>query len=164
MTGLERNADVVRMASYAPLFAHVDAWQWTPDAIWFDNLRSYGTPNYYVQRVFANNTGTRIVPVAPQGQGGLYTSASLDERTHELIVKAINASAAARPVEIHLTGPIASGSANVTTLASSDLSAENSFDEPKNVAPQYSTVEARSGVIPVSLLPYSVNVYRVPIQ
>ena len=49
MTGLERNADVVRMASYAPLLAHVDAWQWTPDLIWFDNLRSYGTPNYYVQ-------------------------------------------------------------------------------------------------------------------
>jgi alpha-N-arabinofuranosidase len=49
MTGLARNADVVRMASYAPLFAHVDAWQWTPDLIWFDNLRSYGTPNYYVQ-------------------------------------------------------------------------------------------------------------------
>ena len=59
MTGLERNADVVRMASYAPLFAHVDAWQWTPDLIWFDNLRSYGTPNYYVQKLFANNTGTR---------------------------------------------------------------------------------------------------------
>ena len=96
MTGLERNGDVVRMASYAPLLAHVDAWQWTPDAIWFDNLRSYGTPNYYVQRVFANNVGTRIVPVTPQAQDGLYTSASLDERTHELIVKAINVSSAAR--------------------------------------------------------------------
>ena len=49
MTGLERNADVVGMASYAPLFAHVDAWQWTPNLIWFDNLRSFGTPSYYVQ-------------------------------------------------------------------------------------------------------------------
>ncbi|HKZ38561.1 MAG TPA: alpha-L-arabinofuranosidase C-terminal domain-containing protein, partial [Chryseolinea sp.] len=47
MTGLERNADVVHMASYAPLFAHAEGWQWTPDLIWFDNLRSYGTPNYY---------------------------------------------------------------------------------------------------------------------
>lgn len=46
MTGLERNGDVVQMASYAPLMANVNAWQWTPDAIWFDNLRSYGTPNY----------------------------------------------------------------------------------------------------------------------
>jgi alpha-N-arabinofuranosidase len=90
MTGLERNADVVQMASYAPLMAHVDAWQWKPDEIWFDNLRSYGTPNYYVQKVFATNTGTRIVPVTPQAVNGLYTSASLDERSHELIVKTIN--------------------------------------------------------------------------
>jgi alpha-N-arabinofuranosidase len=51
MTGLERNGDVVQMASYAPLLANVSAWQWKPDAIWFDNLRSYGTPNYYVQSV-----------------------------------------------------------------------------------------------------------------
>ena len=51
MTGLERNADVVSMASYAPLFAHVDGWQWTPDLIWVDNLRTYGTPNYYVQKI-----------------------------------------------------------------------------------------------------------------
>ena len=54
MTGLERNADMVYMASYAPLFAHAEGWQWTPDLIWFDNLRSYGTPNYYVQKLFAN--------------------------------------------------------------------------------------------------------------
>jgi alpha-N-arabinofuranosidase len=53
------------MASYAPLMAHVDAWQWKPDEIWFDNLRSYGTPNYYVQSVFANNAGTRVVPSRP---------------------------------------------------------------------------------------------------
>jgi alpha-N-arabinofuranosidase len=57
MTGLERNADVVTMASYAPLFAHVDAWQWTPNLIWFDNLRSFGTPNYYVQKLYATNLG-----------------------------------------------------------------------------------------------------------
>jgi hypothetical protein len=48
MTGLERNADLVVMASYAPLFGHVDAWQWSPNLIWFDNLRSFGTPSYYV--------------------------------------------------------------------------------------------------------------------
>ncbi|MEO9112322.1 MAG: alpha-L-arabinofuranosidase C-terminal domain-containing protein, partial [Lacunisphaera sp.] len=49
LTGLERNADVVRMASYAPLFAHVDAWQWTPNLIWTDNLHTLRTVNYYVQ-------------------------------------------------------------------------------------------------------------------
>ena len=57
MTGLERNADVVYMTSYAPLFAHTDAWQWAPDLIWYDNLQSYGTPSYYVQQLFSVNNG-----------------------------------------------------------------------------------------------------------
>ena len=68
MTGLERNADVVNMASYAPLLAHVDAWQWRPDLIWFDNLTTIGTPNYYVQKLFSNYKGTRVVPVLSDGK------------------------------------------------------------------------------------------------
>jgi alpha-L-arabinofuranosidase len=82
MTGLERNADVVRMASYAPLFAHIDGWQWTPNLIWTDNLRVYGTPNYYVQQLFSLNRGDVVLPVqlgevsipsAPSGRIGLGT-------------------------------------------------------------------------------------------
>jgi len=164
MTGLERNGDVVRMASYAPLLAHVDAWQWTPDAIWFDNLRSYGTPNYYVQSLYASNVGTRTVPVTPQAQDGLYTSASLDEPTHELIVKAINVSATARVAEIRLSGIKASSTAKVITLESADLNAENSFEHPKKVAPKESTVQMASGTIRTQLGPYSINVYRVPVH
>jgi alpha-L-arabinofuranosidase len=164
MTGLERNADVVRMASYAPLMAHVEAWQWKPDAIWFDNLRSYGTPNYYVQSVFAGNAGTRIVPATPQAEAGLYASASLDERSHELIVKAINHSPTPRPAEIRLNGSHVSGTAKVTTLASADLSAENSFDHPTAVAPESSTIDVKNGTIAAQLRPYSVTVYRIPAQ
>ena len=63
LTGLERNADVVRMASYAPLFANVDAWQWTPNLIWCDNLRVCGTPSYYVQQLFSRNRGDVVLPV-----------------------------------------------------------------------------------------------------
>jgi alpha-L-arabinofuranosidase len=82
MTGLERNAEVVRMASYAPLFAHVEGWQWTPDLIWTDNLRSYATPNYYVQQLFSRNRGDVVLPVSndapvreilPAGRIGLGT-------------------------------------------------------------------------------------------
>jgi alpha-N-arabinofuranosidase len=82
MTGLERNADVVRMASYAPLFAHVDGWQWTPDLIWVDNLRVLRTPNYYVQQLFSRNRGDVVLPVStdapvkellPAGRIGLGT-------------------------------------------------------------------------------------------
>jgi alpha-L-arabinofuranosidase len=164
MTGLERNADVVRMASYAPLLAHTDAWQWTPDAIWFDNLRSYGTPNYYVQKLFASNVGTRIVPATPQARDGLYTSASLDDRTHEFIVTAINVSPKARDAEIDLNGVSPSGRAKVTTLQNFSLQAENSLDAPMNVAPKYSTTDVNSQKIPVTLAPYSVTVYRVPVH
>jgi alpha-N-arabinofuranosidase len=164
MTGLERNGDVVRMASYAPLMAHAEAWQWKPDAIWFDNLRSYGTPNYYVQSVYANNVGTRIVPVTPQAEDGLYTSATLDERTHELIVKAINNSAAARAAEIRVNGMRVSGTGKATVLAGAELSAENSFEHPRAVAPETSNFEVKSGTIAVELRPYSVTVYRIPVQ
>ena len=80
MTGLERNADVVRMASYAPLLANVNAWQWTPDLIWFDNLRSYDTPNYQVQKLFASNVGTRGACHARSG--GQPLRRRLDRRAH----------------------------------------------------------------------------------
>jgi alpha-N-arabinofuranosidase len=164
MTGLERNGDVVQMASYAPLLANVEAWQWKPDAIWFDNLHSYGTPNYYVQRVFASNLGTRIVPVTPQANSNLYTSATLDDRTHELIVKAINNTPATRAATLQLNGLNPSGIIHVTTLASSDLSAENSFDHPTAVSPASSTLDIKSGTIPVQLPSYSVTVFRIPAQ
>jgi len=164
MTGLERNGDVVQMASYAPLMAHVDAWQWKPDEIWFDNLRSYGTPDYYVQKVFANNAGTRIIPITPHAEAGLYTSASLDERTHEIIVKAVNYAPTSRPAQIKLIGTHPSSRAKVTTLASLDLSAENSFDHPTAIAPESSTMDIPSGDFSVQLRPYSVTVYRIPLQ
>lgn len=69
MTGLERNADVVHMATYAPLFAHVDARQWI-DLIWYDNLQMVRTPNYYVQQLYGMNagTGTHVLPVTLKGK------------------------------------------------------------------------------------------------
>jgi alpha-L-arabinofuranosidase len=68
MTGLERNADVVKLASYAPLLANVDHVQWRPDLIWFDNDESWGSTSYQVQKLFMTNLGDRVVPsraVAP---------------------------------------------------------------------------------------------------
>ncbi len=164
MTGLERNADVVAMASYAPLFAHVDAWQWTPDAIWFDNLRSYGTTDYYVQKIFASNIGSRVVPSTPHNEAGLYTVASVDDHTHELILTAVNTTTSAREAQLQLSGITPSGTARVTTLASSDLEAENSLDHPTAVAPEASTLDVRSSTIPIKLTPNSVTVFRIPMN
>jgi alpha-N-arabinofuranosidase len=67
LTGVERNADVVRMASYAPLFAHVDGWQWTPDLIWVDNLQTLRTANYQVQQQFMHHRGDVVLPLQLTG-------------------------------------------------------------------------------------------------
>ena len=104
MTGLERNADVVGMASYAPLFANVDAWQWTPDLIWFDNLNSYGSPSYYVQQLFARNKGTKVLPVTmpggvKNGTDNLFASAVADDAAGDVVVKLVNYSGSPRPGE-----------------------------------------------------------------
>jgi alpha-L-arabinofuranosidase len=68
ITGLERNSDVVRLASYAPLLANVDYVDWTPDLIWFDNDQAYGSPSYYVQKLFSTNVGDRVVPSSFVGE------------------------------------------------------------------------------------------------
>ncbi|WP_433371548.1 alpha-L-arabinofuranosidase C-terminal domain-containing protein [Actinoplanes sp. CA-142083] len=67
MTALERNADVVKMASYAPLLANIDNVQWRPDMIWFDNDESWGSTSYQMQKLFMNNVGDRVVPSAVTG-------------------------------------------------------------------------------------------------
>ncbi len=96
MTGLERNADHVRMATYAPLFAHIEAWQWKPDMIWMDNLRVMRTPNYYVQQMYGMNAGTNVLSLRMDGrpvcgQDSLYATAALDAPSGEIIVKVVNA-------------------------------------------------------------------------
>jgi len=168
MTGLERNADLVVMASYAPLFAHVDAWQWSPNLIWFDNLRSFGTPSYYVQKLFSTNRGTTILPVqldaSPQGgEKYLFASASLDRRTGEVILKVVNLSASTREVSINLAG---AGKVNragqAFVLASADLKAENSLAEPAKVAPVGRQLAAFSGQLAYTFAPRSLTVLRLP--
>jgi len=77
MTGMERNCDVVTMASYAPLFANVNMMTWKPDAIYFDNSRFFGTPSYHVQKMFANNMGTVLLPMSQDFSPGFAGSIGL---------------------------------------------------------------------------------------
>jgi alpha-L-arabinofuranosidase len=167
ITGLERNADVVLMSSYAPLFAHLDAWQWTPNLIWFDNLRSFGTPDYYVQKMFGTNRGTRILPVqmngsAKNGQQNLFTSASFDERTGEVILKIVNPEARSRDVRIKLADATkVNQSARSFILANADLKAENTADEPTKVAPVEQQFAVLSGEFTYKLTPNSLTVLRI---
>ena len=97
MTGFERNADIVHMATYAPLFAHVEGWQWRPDLIWMDNLTTVRTPNYYVQQLYGQNPGTHVLSLLEgkkpvTGQDGLCASAVYDKNTNGYIVKMTNTS------------------------------------------------------------------------
>jgi alpha-N-arabinofuranosidase len=168
MTGLERNADVVGMASYAPLFAHVDAWQWTPDMIWFDNLNSYGSPSYYVQKMYALNKGTKVLPVtmpagAKNGTDNLFASAVTDEPTGEVVVKLVNYSTSPRPVSINLAGAKGLGkTGRAQVMASEDLQTQNSLKEPKKLAPKESTFAVKGATLTYTLAPHSFTVLRVP--
>ncbi|HET6996207.1 MAG TPA: alpha-L-arabinofuranosidase C-terminal domain-containing protein, partial [Chitinophagaceae bacterium] len=170
MTGMERNADVVCMASYAPLFANVDGWQWTPDMIWVDNLRVYGTPNYYVQKLFSVNKGTNVVPILQDnkplsGQDSLYASAVIDRTTNELVVKLVNVSGKTQAKEIQVTGvKKLNADAKLTTLKADELSDVNSFNQPGKVTPSEQALKLKGKKISLSLMPYSFTVVRVKIS
>ena len=147
MTNIERNADVVHMATYAPLLAHVEGWQWRPDLIWFDNLRSVRSCSYYVQQLYGTNKGTNVVslrmdgkPVSGQaGQNGLFASAVWDEPTQTYIVKVINTSDTAQPVAITFEGLKSSQrlAAEPSIIFHSDNpDADNTLDNPTAIVPR----------------------------
>ena len=167
MTGMERNADVVHMASYAPLFAHVDGWQWTPDMIWVDNLNVYGTPNYYVQKLFSLNKGTNVVPLLENnrplaGQDSLYASATIDKNTNELIVKLVNASGKMQTKEIQVAGvKKLNADAKLIVLKAGELDDVNSFNQPVKIVPTEDNLKLKGKKISLPLTPYSVTVVKV---
>ena len=144
MTGLERNADVVRLASYAPLFANSEAWQWTPDLIWVNNMGVCTTPSYFVQQLFAKNRGDVVLPakVARAESSALasaakwFVSAARDESASEVIVKFVNADDAPASVLLKLAGAGNIGSeAHGVLLTGAAKSDQNSFEQPAKVAP-----------------------------
>lgn len=167
MTGLERNADVVELCTYAPLFAHVDAWQWRPDLIWFDNMKCVKTPNYYVQQLYASNAGTNVIPLmmdnrAVTGQNDLYATAAIDNNTREVIVKIANTGIRNRRVKLNISG-IGKGKheTKTTILKSTDLNAVNTIQNPEAIVPASTAIVIESPATEVVISPLSFNVYRV---
>ncbi|PTS99362.1 alpha-L-arabinofuranosidase [Pedobacter sp. HMWF019] len=170
LTGLERNAAVVHMASYAPLFAHAEGWQWTPDMIWVDNLRVYGTPNYYVQQLYSLNKGTDVVSILEDnqilaGQDSIYASAVIDKKTKELIIKVINASSSANNKEINISGgKKLEAKGRLILLQNQDLDAVNTFSNAVNVSPKEQSLKVKNNRISLQLKPYSFNVIRIKMK
>lgn len=168
MTGLERNADIVQMASYAPLFAHVEAWQWRPDLIWFDNLRTVGTPNYYVQKLFSTNKGTQTVPLLRNGavlagKDSLYASAVIDAASKKLLLKIVNVSSAPVQLDIRLEGAVAAKEAPVQQVLSAPARGDfNTLEAPGRVVPVEKKISASGNRLNVTAAPASLNVIAVP--
>ena len=171
MTGLERNADIVHMATYAPLFAHVEGWQWRPDMIWFDNLNSVRTTSYYVQQLYAQNKGTNVLPLTmnkknvtgAEGQNGLFASAVYDKDKNELIVKVANTSATAQPISLNFEGlkkqdVLSNG--RCIKLRSLDLDKDNTLEQPFAIVPQETPVSIEGNVFTTELEPTTFAVYK----
>ncbi len=163
MTGLERNADVVRMASYAPLFANSQAWQWTPDMIWVNSLRSFGTPSYYAQMLFSRNRGSVELPVSRDNTAPpFYVSAARDNSASEIIIKAVNPSPESVEAAVEIEGVSAvSPTGQATVLASGQLTDQNTFEDPAKVSPKTSTLENVNAQFNYSFAPSSLTVLRI---
>jgi alpha-L-arabinofuranosidase len=172
MTGLERNADVVHMATYAPLFAHVEGWQWRPDLIWFDNLSTVRTVSYYVQQLYGTHKGTHTLKLTmdgknvtgAEGQNGLFASAVYDADKGEYIVKVANTSD--RYQQIHLQFKGMKKGTSLTTgsrilLTSPEMDVENTIENPTLIVPQEQTIRVGGQSLHADLQPYSFAVYIV---
>ena len=171
MTNIERNADIVHMATYAPLFAHVEGWQWRPDMIWFDNLKSVRTCSYYVQQLYSHNKGTNVVPLTmdkkpvggQEGQDGLFASAVWDNDTKEYIVKVINTSDKAQPITLDFKGlkkknKLTNG--KCITFHSDNLDADNTVDNPNVVLPKESSVNIEGNVFNAEIGAKTFAIYK----
>jgi alpha-L-arabinofuranosidase len=181
MTGFERNADIVHMTTPAPLFAHVDGWQWRPDQIWYDQTQMFKTVSYYVQQMYATNKGTHVlplttrkqqgkkavaVPVANQeGQNGLFASAAFDKDANEVIVKVVNTSKTVQPITLNLKDLTGAATAHTLTLSHKGMDDENSILRPELITPQQGSIAVESdkkqSVINDQLPAMSFRIYRV---
>ena len=174
MTGFERNADVVWMTTPAPLFAHVDGWQWRPDQIWYDNTEMFKTVSYYVQQMYATNAGTHVLPVTMnkkpvanlEGQGGLFASAAYDKKAGEVIIKVVNTAKKSQAISLNLIGAFKGVDYIVKTLTLSHdgMDDENSIAHPELIKPEESiaiTTEGKKNAILNDELPaMSFRIYR----
>ncbi|MBQ8059353.1 MAG: carbohydrate binding domain-containing protein [Prevotella sp.] len=149
MTGIERNADVVSMATYAPLFAHVEGWQWRPDMIWYDNLRMFKSCSYYVQQLYSLYKGTNVLPLIMDGkvvagdedQNGLFASSVINKNNDEIYIKIANVNKDDQDVKINLKGLKNAAEARCITLTSKNPTDENTLDNPEKITPKESSLQ-----------------------
>jgi alpha-N-arabinofuranosidase len=164
LTGLERNADLVILESYAPMFTNINpgASQWPTNLIGYDALHSYGSPSYYAKMMFGQNTGDVVLPTTLTTKGGskFAESVTRNSQSGTIYVKAVNAAGSVQKVHIILDGITGVSSAEATVLTSTSPQDTNTLTEPKKVAPMTTTASV-SGNFEFSFAPYAVTVLTI---
>jgi len=165
MTSLERNGDVVHLASYAPLLAKAGHTQWNPDMIYFNNTSIYRTANYYVQQLFSTNQGDvfygNVVTTADnKADSTLAFSCVRDNRSGDVIIKLVNCSKTEQKLKVDLSQFKGLGTKAILTLLTGAADARNSFENPEKVTPVTSDFEAAKN-FSYTTQPMSLTVIRV---
>jgi alpha-N-arabinofuranosidase len=168
ITGLERNSDIVVMASYAPLFVNVSVggMQWPSDLIGYDAMSSYGSPSYYAQVMFSTHLGDQILNSKLNTTNPrLFNSATYDSKTRQLHLKLVNASSMPQPVEIKLAGAAhVRNKATVTTLSGKTTLETNSISDPLRVVPVVSNVVNAGASFTHTLPKYSIQALDIDLN
>ena len=138
MIGLERNADIVKMASYAPLLAKKDHTQWTTDMIFFDNKSYCLTPNYHVQKMFSTNYGDSYYKniISTAKDTTLSASCIKDSKTGDIILKMVNTSLKPKDFKVNLSKFKNFMPDAEKIVLSGNPESENTLENPNNVVPE----------------------------
>lgn len=144
LTGIERNAEVVVLASYAPLFARLGYAQWSPDMIWFDGERCYGSPSYYVQKMYSTLMGTNLLQVIHDEEVIPYV-VSYDIEEHVIYVKLVNHQDYAVRVELEIEIPV-DGNGEVYVMQGREDEV-NSIQAPRTIAPRSHAIKTADSMI-----------------
>ncbi len=161
MTGLERNSDLIVMASYAPLLVNVNpgGMQWETDLIGYDTLKSYGSPAYYAQVLFGSYLGDHTLGSELQNAGPkFFYSITANAAKKRLYLKLVNGESISQPVDLDLSGVKLAATAKLVTLSAKDTQATNSIDHPQLVIPVESVVHPLSGHLHHLMPGYSIQV------
>ena len=166
MTSMERNSDLIVMASYAPLLVNVNpgAMQWPTDLIGYDVLHSYGSPSYYAQCLFAAHLGDGTAKSSVSGAGPrFFYSATVSSSTKTLHLKLVNASDKPQPLALKIDGG-ASGQAIVNTLHAASFQATNSINSPEFIHPVKSTMRVTGPELQHTIPPLTIEVIDIPLR
>jgi alpha-N-arabinofuranosidase len=194
MAGMERNSDLVERSCYAPLFVNVNtagngqpkAWQWDSDLIGYTALKSYGSPSYYVQKMFGNYLGNKVVPItvenAPLRKPAVKDTAGSShwpanarrpkaerpalffvctQDAKNIYLKVVNTDDTPREIAISLKGGDVSASGTLIVLKGDKPEDTNTIDEPTKIVPVTSTITGLGRSFKHTFEPYSVNVIKL---